>query len=112
MAAIRRNINEFTAAVLEVKEELDSMRKKANKGTAIPFMEERVRSRVTAANRFKELGPDEKRAVIERDGIDAVMKMLGLETPPVVEQAPIDPNAPTGLAPIPDRLPGFPTRGG
>ena len=72
-----KNVNEFTEAVLMIKDEIDDYRKKGKKGTGIPFMQERLTSRKAAANRFKELGPDERRQIIERDGLEAVMKMLG-----------------------------------
>ncbi len=71
------NRNEFTEAVLMMKDEMDTMRKQADKGNGIPFMQERLSSRKAAANRFKQLGPDERKQIIERDGLEAVMKMLG-----------------------------------
>ena len=69
------NRNEFTEAVLMIKDEMDTMRKQADKGNGVPFMQERLTSRQAASNRFKELGPDERRQIIERDGLEAVMKM-------------------------------------
>ena len=70
------NRNEFTEAVLMIKDEMDTMRNQADKGNGIPFMQERLTSRQAASNRFKELGPDERRQIIERDGLEAVMKMI------------------------------------
>ena len=70
------NVNEFTEAVLMIKDEIDDYRKKGKKGNGIPFMQERLTSRQSAANRFKELGPDQKREIIQRDGLESVMKML------------------------------------
>ncbi len=70
------NVNEFTEAVLMIKDEIDDYRKKGKKGNGIPFMQERLTSRQAASNRFKELGPDERRQIIQRDGLEAVMKMI------------------------------------
>ena len=71
-----KNVNEFTEAVLMIKDEIDDYRKKGKKGTGIPFMQERLTSLQAAANRFKELGPDQKREIIQRVGLESVMKML------------------------------------
>jgi len=63
------NRNEFTEAVLMIKDEMDTMLKEADKGNGIPFMQERLTSVQAASNRFKELGPDERRQIRERDGL-------------------------------------------
>ena len=71
-----KNVNEFTEAVFLMKDELSAMRKTAEKSNPIPFMQQRVRDRASAASRFQKLSPEERRKVIEQNGVDAVMQML------------------------------------
>jgi len=70
------NKNEFTEAVLSMKDELDGMRKKADKSRPIPFMQRRVRDRASAASQFQKLTPQEKEAFIQENGLEATLKLL------------------------------------
>tara|TARA_R100001086_G_scaffold235799_1_gene158899 strand:- start:181 stop:420 length:240 start_codon:yes stop_codon:yes gene_type:complete len=70
------NKNEFTEAVLSMKDELDGMRKKADKSRPIPFMQRRVRDRASAASQFQQLSPQEKEAFIQENGLEATLKLL------------------------------------
>ena len=70
------NKNEFTEAVLSMKDELDGMRKKADKSRPIPFMQRRVRDRASAASQFQQLSPQEKEAFIQENGVEETVKML------------------------------------
>ena len=70
------NKNEFTEAVLSMKDELDDMRKKADKSRPIPFMQRRVRDRASAASQFQQLSPQEKEAFIQENGVEETVKML------------------------------------
>jgi len=70
------NTNEFTQAVMAMKDELDNMRKKADKSRPIPFMQRRVRDRASAASQFQKLTPQEKEAFIQENGVEETVKML------------------------------------
>tara|TARA_R100000306_G_C4333560_1_gene121538 strand:+ start:107 stop:346 length:240 start_codon:yes stop_codon:yes gene_type:complete len=70
------NKNEFTEAVLSMKDELDDMRKKADRSRPIPFMQRRVRDRASAASQFQQLSPQEKEAFIQENGLEATLKLL------------------------------------
>ena len=71
------NINEFTEAVLAMKDELTRMRKNATKADPIPFMQERVSNKATARARIQNMAPEERRAFVEKNGIDEVMRIIG-----------------------------------
>ena len=70
------NTNEFTQAVMAMKDELDNMRKKADRSRPIPFMQRRVRDRASAASQFQKLTPQEKEAFIQENGVEETVKML------------------------------------
>ena len=70
-------INEFTEAVLAMKDELTRMRKNATKADPIPFMQERVSSKATARARLENMSPEERKAFVEKNGIDEVMRIIG-----------------------------------
>ena len=74
------NINEFTEAVLAMKDELPRMRKNATKSNPIPFMQERVSSKATARARLENMSPEERRAFVEKNGVDEVMRIIGNDT--------------------------------
>jgi hypothetical protein len=74
------NINEFTEAVLAMKDELTRMRKNATKADPIPFMQERVSNKATARARIQNMSPEERRAFVEKNGIDEVMRIIGNDT--------------------------------
>ena len=74
------NINEFTEAVLAMKDELTRMRKNATKSNPIPFMPERGSSKATARARRETLAPEERRAFVEKNGVDEVMRIIGNDT--------------------------------
>ena len=74
------NINEFTEAVLAMKDELPRMRKNATKSNPIPFMQERVSSKATARARLENMSPEERRAFVEKHGVDEVMRIIGNDT--------------------------------
>ena len=71
------NINEFTEAVLAMKDELTRMRKNATKADPIPFMQERVSNKATARARIQNMSPEERRAFVEKNGKDEVMRIIG-----------------------------------
>ena len=74
------NINEFTEAVLAMKDELTRMRKHATKADPIPFMQERVSNKATARARIQNMSPEERRVFVEKNGIDEVMRIIGNDT--------------------------------
>lgn len=74
------NINEFTEAVLAMKDELTRMRKNATKADPIPFMQERVSNKATARARIQNMSPEERRVFVEKNGIDEVMRIIGNDT--------------------------------
>jgi len=67
-------VNEFTDAVLSIKDELTSMRKKKSFG--IPFMHERVSNRQTAKSRFQNMSPFERLQYIDQHGTEAMLKAM------------------------------------
>jgi hypothetical protein len=69
--------NEFTEAVLSMKDELTRMRKTATKADPIPFMEERLSSKAAARSRIVNMSAAERQAFIEKNGVDEVMRILG-----------------------------------
>ena len=74
------NINEFTEAVLAMKDQLTRMRKNATKADPIPIMQERVSNKATARARIQNMSPEERRAFVEKNGIDEVMRIIGNDT--------------------------------
>jgi hypothetical protein len=71
-----RNVNEFTRIVHELKDEIFKGKKDASKKNPIPYGMERVSSRAAAAAAFKGGTPADRDAVIKKDGLEKVMKML------------------------------------
>jgi len=69
--------NEFTEAVLLMKDELNRLRKTSAKADPIPFMQERVTSKATARARLTSMSPQERQAFLEKNGVDEVMRILG-----------------------------------
>jgi len=61
---------------MAMKDELDDMRKKADRSRPIPFMQRRVRDRASAASQFQKLTPQEKEAFIQENGVEETVKML------------------------------------
>jgi len=89
-------INEFTDAILSVKEEISVLRKIATKADPIPFMQERVSKRQYVRDRFERMSPEQRRQYIEKNGPEAMLQEIGGKQP----QAPQQPQVPQ-QAPIP-----------
>jgi len=66
--------NEFTDAVLLLKEQLSEMRK--TKPVGVPFMHERVAKRQTARNRFQNMSSFERQQYIDQHGTEAMIKAM------------------------------------
>ena len=89
-------VNEFTDAILSVKEEISVLRKIATKADPIPFMQERVSKRQYVRDRFERMSPEQRRQYIEKNGPEAMLQEIGGKQP----QAPQQPQVPQ-QAPIP-----------
>ena len=89
-------VNEFTDAILSVKEEISVLRKIARKADPIPFMQERVSKRQYVRDRFERMSPEQRRQYIEKNGPEAMLQEIGGKQP----QAPQQPQVPQ-QAPIP-----------
>jgi len=89
-------INEFTDAILSVKDEISVLRKIARKADPIPFMQERVSKRQYVRDRFERMSPEQRRQYIEKNGPEALLEAIGGKQP----QAPQQPQMPQ-QAPIP-----------
>jgi hypothetical protein len=89
-------INEFTDAILSVKDEISVLRKIATKADPIPFMQERVSKRQYVRDRFERMSPEQRRQYIEKNGPEALLQAIGGKQP----QAPQQPQVPQ-QAPIP-----------
>jgi len=89
-------INEFTDAILSVKDEISVLRKIARKADPIPFMQERVSKRQYVRDRFERMSPEQRRQYIEKNGPEAMLQEIGGKQP----QAPQQPQVPQ-QAPIP-----------
>ena len=89
-------INEFTDAILSVKDEISVLRKIATKADPIPFMQERVSKRQYVRDRFERMSPEQRRQYIEKNGPEAMLQEIGGKQP----QAPQQPQVPQ-QAPIP-----------
>ena len=89
-------INEFTDAILSVKDEISVLRKIARKADPIPFMQERVSKRQYVRDRFERMSPEQRRQYIEENGPEAMLQEIGGKQP----QAPQQPQVPQ-QAPIP-----------
>ena len=89
-------VNEFTDAILSVKEEISVLRKIATKADPIPFMQERVSKRQYVRDRFERMSPEQRRQYIEKNGPEALLEAIGGKQP----QAPQQPQMPQ-QAPIP-----------
>ena len=89
-------VNEFTDAILSVKDEISVLRKIARKADPIPFMQERVSKRQYVRDRFERMSPEQRRQYIEKNGPEAMLQEIGGKQP----QAPQQPQVPQ-QAPIP-----------
>lgn len=89
-------INEFTDAILSVKDEISVLRKIATKADPIPFMQERVSKRQYVRDRFERMTQEQRRQYIEENGPEAMLQAIGGKQP----QAPQQPQMPQ-QAPIP-----------
>ena len=89
-------INEFTDAILSVKDEISVLRKIATKADPIPFMQERVSKRQYVRDRFERMTQEQRRQYIEENGPEAMLQAIGGKQP----QAPQQPQVPQ-QAPIP-----------
>ena len=89
-------INEFTDAILSVKDEISVLRKIATKADPIPFMQERVSKRQYVRDRFERMSQEQRRQYIEENGPEAMLQAIGGKQP----QAPQQPQMPQ-QAPIP-----------
>ena len=69
-------VNEFTEIVHLLKDEITGAKKTARKANPIPFGQERVKNKAAAMARFLNLSPEEKRAYIQEQGLENVMKMV------------------------------------
>ena len=92
-------VNEFTDAILSVKEEISVLRKIAKKADPIPFMQERVSKRQYVRDRFERMSPEQRRQYIEKNGPEAMLQEIGGKQPQQ-PQAPQQPQMPQ-QAPIP-----------
>ena len=89
-------INEFTDAILSVKDEISVLRKIARKADPIPYMQERVSKRQYVRDRFERMTQEQRRQYIEENGPEAMLQAIGGKQP----QAPQQPQMPQ-QAPIP-----------
>jgi len=89
-------VNEFTDAILSVKDEISVLRKIARRADPIPFMQERVSKRQYVRDRFERMSPEQRRQYIEKNGPEAMLQEIGGKQP----QAPQQPQVPQ-QAPIP-----------
>ena len=89
-------VNEFTDAILSVKDEISVLRKIARRADPIPFMQERVSKRQYVRDRFERMSPEQRRQYIEKNGPEAMLQAIGGKQP----QAPQQPQVPQ-QAPIP-----------
>ena len=92
-------INEFTDAILSVKDEISVLRKIARKADPIPFMQERVSKRQYVRDRFERMTQEQRRQYIEKNGPEAMLQEIGGKQPQQ-PQAPQQPQVPQ-QAPIP-----------
>jgi len=94
-------VNEFTDAILSVKEEISVLRKIARKADPIPFMQERVSKRQYVRDRFERMSQEQRRQYIEENGPEAMLQAIGgkqPQQPQVPQQAPAPGGAPMGGA--------------
>ena len=87
-------INEFTDAILSVKDEISVLRKIARKADPIPFMQERVSKRQYVRDRFERMSPEQRRQYIEKNGPEAMLQEIGGKQPQAPEQAQMPQQAP------------------
>jgi len=81
-------VNEFTDAILSVKEEISVLRKIARKADPIPFMQERVSKRQYVRDRFERMSPEQRRQYIEENGPEAMLQAIGGKQPQAPQQMP------------------------
>jgi len=93
-------VNEFTDAILSVKEEISVLRKIARKADPIPFMQERVSKRQYVRDRFERMSQEQRRQYIEENGPEAMLQAIGGKKPQVPQQMPQQAPAPGGGAPM------------
>jgi hypothetical protein len=95
-------VNEFTDAILSVKEEISILRKIAKKADPIPFMQERVSKRQYVRDRFERMSQEQRRQYIEENGPEALLQAIGGKQP----QAPQQPQMPQQAQMPQQQLPG------
>ena len=81
-------VNEFTDAILSVKEEISVLRKIAKKADPIPFMQERVSKRQYVRDRFERMSQEQRRQYIEENGPEAMLQAIGGKQPQAPQQMP------------------------
>ena len=81
-------INEFTDAILSVKDEISVLRKIARKADPIPFMQERVSKRQYVRDRFERMTQEQRRQYIEENGPEAMLQAIGGKQPQAPQQMP------------------------
>ena len=81
-------INEFTDAILSVKDEISVLRKIARKADPIPFMQERVSKRQYVRDRFERMSQEQRRQYIEENGPEAMLQAIGGKQPQAPQQMP------------------------
>ena len=94
--------NEFTDAILSVKDEISVLRKIARKADPIPFMQERVSKRQYVRDRFERMSQEQRRQYIEENGPEALLQAIGGKQP----QAPQQPQMPQQAQMPQQQLPG------
>lgn len=68
--------NEFQRVTDRMFEELEALRKKADKANPVPFGEERLSPR-DARRRLEQLTPQQRQALIQQKGSGWMVKVLG-----------------------------------
>jgi hypothetical protein len=98
-------VNEFTDAILSVKDEISVLRKIARKADPIPFMQERVSKRQYVRDRFERMTQEQRRQYIEKNGPEALLQAIGGKQPQAPQQPQV-PQAPQQAQMPQQQLPG------